>query len=236
MLQVIKGLFSHGKPASLPNVVWAGGAALAIAVITAYLAAPPRPAAQATTQKGADAVTLADLLQPGDLPDNVLGPENAPITIVEYASLSCPHCASFHKDILPKLKSKYIDTGKVRYILREFPHNDQAMAASILARCVDPLKYFAFIDMLFAKQEEWAFKQDALERLKSIAKQAGFTEERFTQCLADEKLMKGIKQKIDRGEELGVRNIPSFFVNGKPLRGHITLEKLEEAMAPHLKG
>ena len=124
------------------------------------------------------------------LPDMVLGKDDAPVTIVEYSSLSCPHCAVFHRDVLPALKSEYIDTGKLRYIEREFPLNNPALAGSVIARCVDPSRFFAFTDLLFSKQEDWAFKDDALKPLRLYAKQAGLTDADFEKCIDDEALQK----------------------------------------------
>jgi len=168
------------------------------------------------------------------LPDMVLGKEDAPVTIVEYSSLSCPHCAHFHKDVMPALKSDYIDTGKLRYIEREFPLNQAALGGAVLARCVDPSRFFAFTDLLFSRQEDWAFKEDALQRLRLYAKQAGLTDADFEKCLDDESLQKKVLAVRDRGEKEGVKATPTFFINGKVFNGAPTLEALAEAMKPYL--
>jgi protein-disulfide isomerase len=157
------------------------------------------------------------------------------VTIVEYSSLSCPHCAEFHKEVLPELKSEYIDTGKVRYIVREFPLNDAALAGSVIARCLDPSRYFAFINLLFSRQADWAFqKGDAITPLKAFAKQAGLPEDKINQCLTDMALQKKILDIRDRGDKEGVNATPTLFVNGKPIKGAATLQVLAAAMKPYL--
>ncbi len=168
------------------------------------------------------------------LPDMAIGKADAPVTIIEYSSLSCPHCAAFHRDVFPALKSDYIDTGKARYVMREFPLNEPALAGSVLARCLDPSRYFAFVDLLFSKQADWAYKQDALTPLKDLAKQAGMTSEDFDKCIDNEALQKKILEIRDEGQKKGVNATPSFFVNGTQLTGVPTLEAFAEAMKPYL--
>jgi protein-disulfide isomerase len=168
------------------------------------------------------------------LPDMAEGSPNAPVTIVEYSSLSCPHCAAFHRDVLPTLQSDYIDTGKVRYVMREFPLNDAALAGAVLARCLPPDRYFAFVNLLFSKQSDWAFKENALEPLKELAKQAGMNSDEFGKCIDNESLQKKILSVRDDGQKKGVNATPSFFVNGRLLKGAPTLQGLAEAMKPYL--
>jgi protein-disulfide isomerase len=168
------------------------------------------------------------------LPDMAIGSESAPVTIIEYSSLTCPHCANFHKDVYPELKSQYIDTGKVRYVMREFPLNEPALAGAVVARCLDASRYFAFTGLLFAKQADWAFKDDALAPLKAFAKQAGMTGEEFDKCIDNQELQKKILAVRDEGQKKGVNATPSFFVNGMLLKGAPTLKALEEAMKPYL--
>jgi protein-disulfide isomerase len=170
----------------------------------------------------------------GSLPEVSMGKPDAPVTIIEYSSLSCPHCAAFHKDVFPALKSEYIDTGKVRFVMREFPLNESALGGAVIARCLEPSRYFAFTSMLFAKQEDWAFKQDSLTPLKVLAKQAGMTEGEFDKCINNESLQQKILAVRDEGQKNGVNATPSFFINGKLLKGAATLEKFAEAMKPYL--
>ncbi len=171
------------------------------------------------------------------LADNVMGKEDAPVTIIEFSSMTCPHCAIFHKDTLPGLKSKYIDTGKVKYILREFPLDPLAGAAFMLGRCL-PKKdsYFDFIDVLYARQDEWASAKDPIEALKTLAKQAGFTDESFKACLDDKELYGKVLAVKNKGtEEFRIRSTPTFFINGTRLEGAQPLAEFEKLIEPVLK-
>ncbi len=175
------------------------------------------------------------LMQPGPLGDMAQGDEKAPVTIIEYASMTCPHCAQFHATTFPELKKRYIDTGKVRFIFREFPLDQLALAAFLLARCSGPDKYFPMIETLFQLQKEWVI-QKPLGPLLAIAKQAGMSEQAFNECLQDKKLIDGIEEVRQQAMKLNVQSTPSFFVNGKPLRGAFTIEDFEKAIAPYIKG
>jgi protein-disulfide isomerase len=179
--------------------------------------------------------SVEELMRPGPLPDLVLGKADAPVTIVEYASMTCPHCANFHKTTYPALKSKYIDTGKVRFIFREFPLDDLAVAASMLARCAGAEKSMALIDVLFASQDKWAVR-DPVPALLQIAKQAGFTQASFDECLKDQKLYNNILAMRERGsKEFKVESTPTLFVNGKLQKGGATIEELDKLIQPLLK-
>jgi protein-disulfide isomerase len=179
--------------------------------------------------------TAEELMRPGPLPDLVLGKADAPVTIIEYASMTCPHCANFHKTTYPALKTKYIDTGKVKFIFREFPLDDLAAAASMLARCAGGEKGIAMIDVLFASQEKWAVREP-IPVLRQISKQAGFTEKTFDECLKDQTLYNNIMAIRERGsKEYKVESTPTLFINGKMLKGGATIEELEKAIEPLLK-
>jgi protein-disulfide isomerase len=175
------------------------------------------------------------LMQPGPLGEMALGDEKAPVTIIEYASMTCPHCAHFHATTYPVLKTRYIDTGKVRFIFREFPLDQLALAAFMLARCAGPDKYFPMIETLFQQQKEWV-TQKPLGPLLAIAKQAGMSEEAFNACLEDKKVMEGIEDVRQRAIKLKVQSTPSFFINGQPMRGSFSIEEFEKQMAKYLKG
>ena len=190
-------------------------------------------AAPAQAQK----VDLKELLTPGPLPDKVLGEANAPVTVVEYASMTCPHCADFHKEVFPKLKANYIDKGQVRFIFREYPLDDAAVAASMLARCAPEDRFFTMVDVLFDQQRNWAIKDKVIPGLLRIAKQAGFTEQSFETCLKDNKLAQQIYEGAQRGsQKFGVRSTPTVFVNGEPVRNTSSYEDFQKAIDPFLKG
>jgi protein-disulfide isomerase len=181
-------------------------------------------------------VNVAELMAPGPLPERVLGSEKAQVTVVEYASMTCSHCARFHTAVFPDLKKKYIDTGKVRFIFREFPLDPIAMGAFALARCLPEDKYFPMVDTLFEQQKNWAFVPDPPKALLVIAKQAGFTEQTFEACLTDPKLGHAIEDSARRAnEKFGVSGTPTFFMNGQMLKGEATLEALSKIIDPMLK-
>jgi protein-disulfide isomerase len=190
------------------------------------------PAARALAQTK---VPDADLAPAGPLGDLVMGAENAPVTIIEYASMTCPHCAQFQARTFPKLKERYIDTGKVRFIFREFPLDPLAAGAFMLARCADKDKYFAIIDLLFGTQRDWVVP-NPLQPLLNVAKQAGYTEETFNACLKNQQVLDGIQNVRDRAAKvLNVESTPTFFVNGKRVLGDVSIEDLEKEMKPYLK-
>ena len=210
------------------------GSSAFAAILSAGLIFSVVPRVQAEPTK--PDVNLDELMQKGDLPENVLGNADAPVTIVEYSSMTCPHCAAFHKEVLSELKAKYIDSGKVRYIIREFPLDNLAATAAMLARCVDSAKYYDFVDTLYSHQEDWAFKDQPLPELQKFAKQVGFTEDRFKQCISDEKVLKYIEWVRERAnKQFGVRATPSFFVNGKRIKGAATVQKFDELIAAEAK-
>jgi protein-disulfide isomerase len=157
------------------------------------------------------------------------------VTIIEYASMTCPHCANFHTTTYPELKKRYIDTGKVRFIFREFPLDPLAAAGFMLARCAGKDKYFPLIETLFQQQEQWV-TQKPLEPLRNISRQAGFTDKSFEECLANQQLLDGIEEVRQRAaEKLGVKSTPTFFINGKVQRGALTMPELEKLIEPYLK-
>jgi protein-disulfide isomerase len=177
----------------------------------------------------------ADLAKQGPLGDVVIGEANAPVTIIEYASMTCSHCASFHNTTYPEMKKKYIDTGKVKYILREFPLDPLAAAGFMLARCAGNDKYHAMVEMLFDKQKEWVV-QNPIPPLLALAKQAGFTQESFESCLKDQKVLEAIESVRTHGaEKLGVQSTPTFFINGQLFRGTLTIAELDKQLEPLLK-
>ncbi len=187
-------------------------------------AAPAKPAVAAPAAQGK--VDVAKLMAPGTLPDQVMGKADAPVTIVEYASLTCSHCRDFHEASLPEIKAKYIDTGKARLILREFPFDPRAEAGFMLARCSKD-RYFPMTDVLFKQQDSWARADDAQAALLQISKLAGFTQESFTACLTDQKLLDDIRAVRERGnKEFGVDATPTFFINGNKYAGALSAAEM----------
>jgi protein-disulfide isomerase len=180
----------------------------------------------------------SDVAKPVSLPDMALGPADATVTITEYASMTCPHCAHFNETVFPKIKSEYIDTGKVRYVFREFPLDIKAAAGSMLARCIakdDAGKYFAVIDMLFKQQNDWVIK-DTTETLIRIGKQAGLSQQQVEDCLKDQALLDKIAadQKF-AADVLKVNSTPTFFVNGEIVKGAAAFEDFDKVIKPLLK-
>jgi protein-disulfide isomerase len=187
----------------------------------------------------AETVPAAELMKPDALPEMIMGNDKAPVTVIEYASMTCPHCAHFQETTFPELKKRYIDTGKVRYIFREFPLDNLAAAAFMLARCAgkdDKDKYFALIDTLFKQQRQWAVEKP-LAPLLAIAKQAGFTEESFKACLANQQVLDGIESVRKRAvDTFKVQSTPTFFINGTSYPGALSIEDLAKVIDPYLKG
>lgn len=174
----------------------------------------------------------ASALEPRDS-DIVMGQASAQNVIVEYSSLSCPHCAHFHKEMLPEIKTKLIDTGKAKHIVRYFPLNLPALRAAELVECGAKSKRLEVLEDLYAKQDDWAFTPDFLDQLKGIAKTHGVDAAAFDSCMADEALEAKILNNRKEGmEKLHIQGTPSFFVNGKPLKleGGLTTESFIEAV------
>ena len=184
------------------------------------------------------AQSAAEVAKPVSLPDMALGPANAPVTITEFASMTCPHCAAFNENVFPKIKSEYIDTGKIRYIFREFPLDIKAAAGAMLARCIakdDAGKYFAVTDLLFRQQADWAMKNTA-ETLMRIGKQAGLSQETVESCLKDQSLLDKIAadQKY-AADVLKVNSTPTFFINGEMIRGETSFEEFDKKIKSLMK-
>ena len=178
------------------------------------------------------AVDLTGLNDPPAFGEMTMGPDTAKVTVIEYASATCPHCAAFYNDTFGVLKKEYIDTGKIKFVFREFPHQDAALAAFMLARCAPKEKYFPLIDVFFATQQEWT--RDPLAGLNKIAQQAGFTKESFDACMKNEAVAKDILAVRTKAEGFGVTGIPTFFVNGERFEGENTIEAFRVKIDPLL--
>jgi len=209
------------------------GAALALAAAAATTGVLPP---FATLAFAADTnPSPEDLAHAGPDGDVMIGSDKAPVTVIEYASMTCPHCAHFEETTLPELKKRYIDTGKVRYVMREFPLDALAAAGFMLARCAGPDKYETVIETLFAKQPDWVVQQP-IEPLKAIAKQFGFTEDSFNACLANQKVLDNIQAVRDHAvNKLGVNSTPTFFINGKRFVGDLSIDVMAKEIDPYLK-
>ena len=207
-------------------------AALSASALLACGQAPPlRLVATAMAQ------SAAAVAQRTSLPDMALGPADAPVTIVEYASLTCPHCAYFNREVFPRIKSAYIDTGMIRYVFREFPRDIKDAAGAMLARRIakdDCVKYFAIIDILFRQQDELLEK--TTETLTRVGKQAGLSQQAVETCLKDQALL----DKLAAGRTLAIEVLkipgtPTFFLNGAMVKGVPSFEDLEKQIEPLLK-
>ncbi len=180
-------------------------------------------------------VDQKELLAPDALPDVWLGAADAPLTIIEYASMTCSHCAAFHLETFPLLKKNYIDTGKARFVLREFPLDALAAAAFMLARYAGD-KREAMVDLLFAQQKNWAFVDKPLDALENMVKQAGIGSEDFKKCLQDNALYQNVLKVRERASsKFGVDSTPTFFLNGQRKKGEISPGELDKLLAPFLE-
>jgi len=174
--------------------------------------------------------------------DIILGNQNAPITIIEYASLSCPHCANFYNNVFAQIKEKYIDKGKVKFIYRDFPLNQSAMLASIVSLCNarnnnnDSNKYYKFIKTLFKNQNNWAFSNDFFDKLRSLAKLNGMTDKEFDVCVNNQKLVEEILQnRLKAANDLKINSTPSFIMNGKLIGGYRNFRDFSRIIDTELK-
>ena len=178
---------------------------------------------------GSAAAATAKLAQQAG--DMSLGSPKARVQVVEYASLSCPHCARFNAEVFPAFKSKYVDTGKVRYTLREMltPPAQVAAAGFLLARCAGPEKYFAVVDEVFRSQDKWDGEVRGV--LLGVAKANGLSESQFTACMSDAAALKALNVRVKAAIDMGVDSTPTFFVNGKKFEGEMSLQQLDAAVA-----
>ena len=172
-------------------------------------------------------VDMKKALEPGTLPDIALGEPDAPVKIIEYLSMTCPHCAQYQEETFPAIKENFIDTGKVYYVFREFPFDPRAMAAFMLARCTPNDKYLPFVDMMLQQQRTWATAEDGSAAMLQMAKLAGFTQESFQACLTDQKLLDDINAVRTRGaDEFGINATPTFLINGKKYAGDMSVDTM----------
>jgi len=180
-------------------------------------------------------VSVMELHAPSALGDKPLGAAEAPVTVVEYASMSCPHCGAFHRETFDAFRQKYVDTGRVRFIFREFPLDASAFAAAMAARCAPSGRYYDVIDAYFDRQADWLGAPNQYEAMFAIAEPFGFTKESFEACLSNQALFEGLNAERTRAsQKFGVEATPTFFINGQKRPGALTLEDLDAAIEPLL--
>jgi protein-disulfide isomerase len=186
-----------------------------------------------TQHAAADAAMALRLLEPGPLPERVFGDLSASVTIIEYASLSCGFCAKFHIETWPVLRAKYVETGKVRFIMREFPLDPLAMAGFMLARCNDD-KWYEVFDALYKNKEQWAHARNAANAIVHTLSSLGVTVDSFNACVSQGELYKSILAIQENGKKLGVSSTPTFFVNGAKHQGALTIAQFDAILEPLL--
>jgi protein-disulfide isomerase len=175
-----------------------------------------------------DKPTIADIMAPSPLPEMSWGRPDAPVTIVQYMSLTCPHCRNFHLTVYPELKRRFIDTGKVRYILREFPIGKSSGNATIALRCAPPDKYLELYGKFMAQQPSWVSLQVRLDAIYAVAKQVGMTRPQFDACLQNQDMIAKLKWVKDRGRKLGIIGTPNFFIGTKLIKKELTIAEIAD--------
>jgi protein-disulfide isomerase len=206
----------HGTRRTLLQTAALCGFGLALSATVAFAQTSPE-------------MVLAD---PGPLPEKVFGSPDAPVTVIEYASLTCHHCKNFHVNFWPEIKERYVDTGKVRFIMREFPLDPLATAGFMLARCSGEDKWYPVVDTLYRSDEQWAHAADPVEGLYSIMRQTSMGREAFEACLRNQKLLDDINEVSRRGAAAGVKSTPTFFINGRMQSGALSPKAFAEIVDP----
>lgn len=197
------------------------------AVTTTDAGIDPVTTAAVELPRASGDVDMEEVMKPGPMEEMYLGDPSAPVKIVEYMSLTCPHCADFHNGTFKQIVTDYVDTGKVQFIVREFPFDPRATAAIMLARCAPDGKFFPMVDVLMQQQANWARADDAAAALFNISKLAGFTQESFEACLTNQKLVDDVNAvRKKAAEEFGVNSTPTFLINGKRYPGNMSVESM----------
>lgn len=192
--------------------------------------------AQTNLPESQGTVSEADLFAELPIEDVIEGDPNAPVTVIEYASMTCGHCRAFHEETWPAIKEQYVDTGKAKFILREFPFDPRSAAAFMLARCAPNDQRAAMIDAMFETQDNWARADNGQAALFDVARLAGFSEESFRTCLTDQALTDQVFASFKKGEELGVNSTPTFFIDGQRYAGNMSAEAMGALIDAALEG
>ncbi len=218
----------------------AGTAGLTVTGATPDLAASnPFTDQPARSQGGREVIqkpTLADIMTTGPLPERALGRADASVTIIKYASMTCPYCRKFQAETFALLQRDYIATGKVRFILREFPIGHQSGAATIALRCAPADKYFQLYDKIMAQQPAWVSQEVRLDPIYKVAAQVGMTRAQFDACHQDKALIEGLRWVKERGRTLGVIGTPNFFINGQLVKSVVGIKEIRELVDAALAG
>ena len=195
---------------------------LGVGILTLLLAAPPAAAGIAPLE---DAVA-----------EKVMGRDDAPVTMIEYSSLACPHCAAFHRDVLPKIKETYIGPGKVRLVYRDFPLGGLALVAAMVARCGGRQKYFGFIEVLYRSQAQWSRSDNPRRELARVARVGGISQKDFEACLVNEPLMADIRERAaDAQQKFGIDSTPTFIIEGEKVLGARSFEDFRDVIEKALE-
>ncbi|MFI4999927.1 MAG: DsbA family protein [Reyranellales bacterium] len=217
------------------NILMVAGGIVAVAAIAAgvyFGTRPPAPGPRPTAVAASPDKAALLGVQPSD---HVLGDPKAPVTLIEYASFTCPHCAHFNTQILPEIKKKWIDTGKVKLIYRDFPLDQAATKAAQLAECSGNERYYAVVDMIFAGQPVWAAAADPIAELSKSLRIAGMGEAEVKACLANDAVSNAVIADYRGGETLGVNSTPTLFVNGEQFRGARSVEEFDAVFGKLVK-
>jgi protein-disulfide isomerase len=217
------------------NILIVTGGIVAVAAIAAGVYFGTRPAAPGPTPVAVAATPDKTALLAVLPSDHVLGNPQAAVTVIEYASFTCPHCAHFNTLVLPELKKKWIDTGKVKLIYRDFPLDQAATKAAQLAECAGKDRYYAVVDMIFANQPVWAAAADPIAELSKSLRIAGLGDAEVKACLANDAVANGVIADYRGGEVLGVNSTPTLFINGQLFKGARSVEELDGVFAKLVK-
>jgi protein-disulfide isomerase len=231
------GCSGEGPSLPRPPPVAAATALTADSTASAFNPFSDEPASTTGQREVIRNPTLEEILRPGDLPEMALGRRDAPVTIVQYASMTCPYCRRFQAESFPALKREYIDTGKVRYILRaEFPIGKQSGLATVALRCAPPDKYFVLYEKFMAQQPSWVSQEVRPDPIFQVAAQVGMTRAQFDSCRENRGMIAAINGIKERGRTLGIIGTPNFFINGKLVKQVIGIAEIRAMVDPMLAG